>query len=56
MMIGHTPGDISVPSFSPLVFIAKWIHENTNKNHTVQAIEYCGHYKGKKKHYSSLTC
>jgi hypothetical protein len=24
--IGNSPGDVSVPSFSPLLFVAKWIH------------------------------
>ena len=38
------------------MYIAKWLHDGTNSNHTVQAIEYCGKYEGKKKHYSTISC
>ena len=55
-MIGNSTGDISVPSFSPLMYIAKWLHDGTNGAHTVQAVEYCGNYQGKKDHYSTITC
>lgn len=47
----YTPGDLSVPSFSPLIFVSKWIHDNTNNNKSIKAIEYCGNYKGSKKNY-----
>lgn len=54
--MGKCPGDVSVPSFSPLIYLAKWIHDGTNGDHSVQAVEYCGKYKGKKDHYSTLLC
>ena len=44
--IGYSPGDITVPSFSPLLFIAKWIHTQANENFTIKAIEFCGKYQG----------
>ncbi len=52
-----TPGDVSVPSFSPLLFIAKWIHEKSNGNHSINVVEYCANYKGNNnKVYSTLAC
>lgn len=55
-VIGSSPGDISVPSFSPLIFVSKWIHNKTNGNNSVNVIEYCANYKGKSKIYSTLPC
>lgn len=36
--VKNSPGDISVPSFSPILFLAKWIYEGSNKNNTIEAI------------------
>ena len=46
-----------MPSFSPLLFIAKWIHNKANGNNTINVIEYCANYKGdNNKVYSTITC
>ena len=40
--VGNGTGDVSVPSWSALIYIAKWLHDGTNGDHDVQVIEYCG--------------